>query len=134
MALGLFFIEFGLQFRSHFVVSVLCFLQVEPHLMDISQSIQVLVLIHRDIWLLIILVIVRVHHDNLSLKLFVLFPQRLLLSQFLLDGNDQFSLHFILTWHISNFIHGLFFLVQVLVFIIIVFFTLTLSLGCMSLT
>lgn len=39
LTLRLFLIEFGLEFRRHLIVTVLCFFQIESHLMHISECV-----------------------------------------------------------------------------------------------
>jgi hypothetical protein len=67
MALGLLFIQFGLKFRCHFVVPVLCLFQVEPDLMNVGEGVEVLVLVHADIRGLVLLFVAWVHQYDLSL-------------------------------------------------------------------
>ena len=78
--------------------------------------------IHRHIWLFIILVIIRIHYNNLSLQFFILLLQSILFSQLLFNCNNQLSLHFILWWQICNLIHRLLLIFLILVFIIFIFF------------
>jgi hypothetical protein len=73
MAFGLFLIKLCLELRGHLVVSILGLLQVDSHLMDVCKCVQVLVLVHLDVWLLLLLVEVRVHHDDLLLEVLVFF-------------------------------------------------------------
>ena len=72
VALRLLLVELGLQLSSHLVVPVLGLLQVDPDLVDVSQGVQVLVLVHLDIRLLVVRLEVRVHCDNLLLEVLVL--------------------------------------------------------------
>lgn len=88
MALSLLLVQLGLQLGSHLVVPVLGLLEVEPNLVDIGQGVEVLMLVHGNIRLLVLLLIVGVHSDNLSLKFFILFLEGLLLPHFLLNGYD----------------------------------------------
>ena len=53
MALGLFLVEFGLELRCHFIVPILSFFKIDSYLMDVCQSVQVLVLVHLHIRLLV---------------------------------------------------------------------------------
>jgi len=50
--LGLFFVEFSLEFRSHTVIALLGFFEVKSYLVDISESIEVLVLVEGSLFLL----------------------------------------------------------------------------------
>ena len=80
MAFRLLFVKFSLKFACHFVITILSFLEVDTYLMHISKRVEVLVLIHLDIWLFIILLKVRVHHDNLLLQFFVFSSKLILFS------------------------------------------------------
>lgn len=53
MALGLFLVELGLELRGHFIVPILSFFKIDSYLMDVCQSVQVLVLVHLHIRLLV---------------------------------------------------------------------------------
>ena len=101
---SLFFIQFSLKFRSHFVVTVLSLFKIDSHLMNIRKSVQVLVLIHLNVRLTAVLLEVGIHHNDLFLQLFILSLELVLLSQFFLNGLDKISFHFVLTWQLFNFV------------------------------
>jgi len=88
-ALGLFFIEFGLEFRSHPVVTFLGLLQIETDLMDVSQSVQVLVLgqhlfsLHIGVSLIVVVL------DDARLQVLVSPLQRLILPELICDGSNE---------------------------------------------
>lgn len=88
-ALGLFFIEFGLEFRSHPVVTFLGLLQIETDLMDVSQSVQVLVLgqhlfsLHIGVSLIVVVL------DDARLQVLVSPLQRLILPELICDRSNE---------------------------------------------
>jgi len=88
-ALGLFFIEFGLKFRSHPVVTFLGLLQIETDLMDVSQSVQVLVLgqhlfsLHIGVSLIVVVL------DDARLQVLVSPLQRLILPELICDRSNE---------------------------------------------
>jgi len=99
MALRLLFIELCLELRCHFVVSILSLLQVNSYLMYVCKGIEILMLIHVNIWLLVkLLKVLRVLENDLLLELLVLSSQLILLSQLFFNGFDKIIFHFILTW------------------------------------
>ena len=91
---GLLLVELVLKFSSHTVVSILSLLEIVTDLMDVSQGVQVLVLVKRLISLLLVVAIVaRLHQDDLALGFLVGLLQLLVLSTLILDSLDQLSLH-----------------------------------------
>ena len=63
-ALGLLFVQLCLQFRGHLVVPVLCFLEIDTHLMDICKCVKILVLVHWAVCLLILGVVVGLNGND----------------------------------------------------------------------
>jgi hypothetical protein len=66
-ALSLLLVELGLELCNHLVVSLLSLLKVDSDLMDVSKSVEVLVLVHLHIRLFVILFEIRVKHYDLLL-------------------------------------------------------------------
>lgn len=96
MALSLLLIKLGLEFRGHLIIPVLSLFEVKTDLMDVSESVKIFVLVHRYIWLLVILLKGWLHDDYLPLQFLILLLQRVLLSQLLFDCKNKFPLHLIL--------------------------------------
>jgi hypothetical protein len=86
VAFGLFLIKFCLELRGHLVISILGFFQVYSNLMDVGKCVQVLVLVHLNVWLLFLLVEVRIHHNDLLLEVLIFFSELILFSQLLFNG------------------------------------------------
>lgn len=91
LTLSLFFIELGLKFGSHSVVTLLGLLKVETDLMDVSESVKIFVFIKQLILLfsLVVTLIEFVFNDPL-LKLSVSFLKTLVFPEFILDSADEF--------------------------------------------
>jgi len=68
---SLLFIKLGLKLRGHFVVTILSFFQIDSNLMNISESVEIFMLVHLNVWLFIILFEGGVNSNNLFLKLFI---------------------------------------------------------------
>lgn len=96
-AFGLLFVQLGLQFRGHLVVPILSLLKVDSHLVDVSERVEVLVLIHILHVLLALVLVVRVHGQDTLLQFLVFALQLVTLLEFFLDGDDEVISHFILT-------------------------------------
>lgn len=101
-ALCLLLVELGLELRGHLVVTILGFLQVDTDLMDVCQSVQVLVLVHLDIALALVVIVVLVHGQDLLLELVILALQVIAFLQLLLNGLDQIVTHLVLTWKLRD--------------------------------
>jgi len=102
LALLLFLIELVLEFGRHTVVTILCLLQVESDLMDVGESVEVFVLMEELVLTLLIEGRGRVHQDDLSLALFILLLELLVLTAFVLDGIDELFLHILLLWQLTD--------------------------------
>jgi len=72
--------------------------------MNVCESVEVLMLVHLYVRLLVILLKVRVHHNNLLLQLLVLTSKLVLLTQLFFNGLDEVSLHLILAWKLCNLV------------------------------
>jgi hypothetical protein len=94
LTFGLLFVKFGLEFGSHLIVTILGFLQVEAHLMHVSESVQVLVLVEHLLRLLLEVAIVVVHQVDFLLQIVVGLLQKEVLFTFVLDRDNQLLLHF----------------------------------------
>lgn len=102
LAFLLFLVELVLEFGCHTVVTILSLLQVESDLMDVGKGVEVLVFMEELVLALLIEGRGRVHQDDLSLALFVLLLELLVLTAFILDGSDELSLHILLLWQLTD--------------------------------
>jgi len=102
LALLLFLVELVLEFGCHAIVAILSLLQVESDLMDVGESVEVFVLMEELVLTLLVEGRGRVHQDYLSLALFVLLLELLILTAFILDGIDELFLHILLLWKLTD--------------------------------
>jgi len=107
MTFGLFLIQLSLKFRCHFVVSVLSFFQRPPYLMNISECIQVFMLIHWLFSLPVWLFKRWLKHYYFSLSLFIYSLVFLLFFELLIYCIDKILLHFYTSWNFRNLISWL---------------------------
>ena len=113
VALGLLLVELRLQFARHFVVALLCLLEVEAHLVDVCERVEVLVLVERAVALLVSAVVgVHVHEDDVLLQFPVLLLQAVLFAARLLDRNLQLALHLVLRGQVDDFVDRVFLLLE----------------------
>ena len=70
--------------------------------MDVSEGVEVLVLMQQLVRALLTECVCRIHQDDLSLALFILLLELLVLAPLVFDSIDKLSLHFWLTWQITD--------------------------------
>ena len=92
-ALGLLLVELVLKLTGHTVVAILSLLQVIAHLMDVSEGVEILVLVEHLISVLLLGTSGVVHNDNLLLALLILLLKLKVLAALVLDSLDQLALH-----------------------------------------
>jgi len=87
LTLGLLFIELSLEFRSHSVVALLCLLEVESYLVDVSQSVEVLMLVEESLLLLDLSgsAVILLNYSGLQVTVNLL--ENLVLGEFILDSS-----------------------------------------------
>lgn len=94
LALRLLFVQLGLQFRGHLVVTVLCFLQVKAHLVNVCKGVQVLVLVQHFLSVLLILVAVSaIQNEDALLQILIGALELLVFLALVLYCENELLLH-----------------------------------------
>ena len=92
-ALRLLLVQFVLKLTSHAVVTILCLFQVVTDLMDVSESVQVLVLVKHLVSVLLVVTVVVIHDNDLALAIFIDLLELGVLASLILDSLDKLTLH-----------------------------------------
>jgi len=87
LTLGLLLIELSLEFRSHPVIALLGLLEVESYLVDVSQSVEVLMLVEESLLLLDLSGCAVILLNYSGLQVLVDLLENLVLGEFILDGS-----------------------------------------------
>lgn len=104
VAFGLFLVEFVLKLEWHFIVAILCFLQLDSCLVHLCQNVEILVLIHRSLVGLVDEDVIFVSNlFNFGLHHPIVIEQAVVCVFSLADGKLQFFFDFLLTYRMVTF-------------------------------
>ena len=101
-ALRLLLVQFVLKLTSHTVVTILGLFQVVTDLMDISKSVQVLVLVKHLVSVLFVITIIVIHDDDLALAVFIDLLELGVLASLIFDSLDKLTLHGRMTRQVAH--------------------------------